>query len=342
MSNMSHIQPKRDIPLLKGSLKNLFFPPEKDQYTYFGYAGNLRFTTADPVAKAAVAAELSMLSYARYGVPRMSDAELDECLAAGGLKLRQKIGEDPNNWNAPGTQAFFATGDGYAVLAFRGTEADDPQDLHDDLDIVLAPELDYKSGPSPHPLHFAAIVHLFSDPVLVHRGFQRALNRVWNQVYEQLAQFRRENPDAEICLTGHSLGGALALLTYSRFRDANVSAFTFGCPRVGDAAFRARVAAGGRGHFRCVNFNDMVTHIPLESLLFLHAPQDCYRFDEAGWLDLEHDGTLAGDVGVLARAVSGLPADLTGNPEKLDDLPAPPGLVDHSPARYCMRLWACV
>jgi hypothetical protein len=341
---MPHIPPKKHTPLLKGSLKNLFFPPEKDEYKYFGRAKEVPFTAnpADDVAKAAWAADASMLCYARYGLLRMSDDDLIRCLAVGGLTLRKKIGEDPTNWNAPGTQALFATGDGFAILAFRGTEADDPQNLQDDLEIVLVPEPDYRSAASPHLGHLSAILHLFSDPCLVHRGFQKALNRVWDQVYEQLAQYRRENPLAEVCLTGHSLGGALALLTYSRFRDGNVSAYTIGCPRVGNAPFGARVAAGGRGHFRCVNFNDFVTHIPLESALYLHAPQNCYRFDEAGWLDLEHDGTLVGDLGVLERVVGGLPADLMGNLKRLDDVPAPPGLVDHSPARYCMRLWDCV
>lgn len=339
---MPHIQPQRHTPLLKGSLKNLFFPPKKDEYAYFSRASEAPFATANDIAKAAWAADASMLCYARYGLTRMSDEELAKCLDAGGLTLRKKIGEDPTNWNAPGTQAMFATGREFAILAFRGTEADDPQDLHDDLEIVLVPEPDYKSGASPHLGHLSAILHLFSDPCLVHRGFQKALNRVWDQVYEQLLQYRRENPMAEICFTGHSLGGALALLTYSRFRDANVSVFTFGCPRVGNATFGARVAAGGHGHFRCVNFNDLVTHIPLESELYRHAPQNCYRFDEAGWLDLEHDGTFVGDLRVLERVVGGLPADLMGDLEKLDDLPAPPGLVDHSPARYCLRLWDCV
>ena len=207
---------------------------------------------------------------------------------------------------------------------------------------MLAPEPDYKSSAAPPLGHLSAILHLFSDPCLVHRGFQKALNRVWNQVYGHLARFRRENPAAEICLTGHSLGGALALLTYSRFRDANVSAYTFGCPRTGNTAFAARVAGGGKGHFRCVNFNDLVTHIPLESALYLHAPASCHRFDEGGWLDLENEGTLAADLGVVERLVGGLPADLLGDPPKLDELPAPPGLVDHSPARYCVRLWNCV
>jgi len=348
---MAHIEPKTHTSLLKGSLKNLFFPPEENEYKYFGRAKQVPFIAPDKVARdgvtdnlvrAAWAADAAMLCYARYGIKRMNDAQLRQNLEAGGLTLQKTIGEDPQNWNAPGTQAFFATAPGLAILAFRGTEADDPQDLPDDLELMLTPEPDYKSGASPHLGHLSAILHLFSDPCLVHRGFQKALNRVWDQVYAQLAQHRQDNPSGEICLTGHSLGGALALLTYSRFRYPNVSAYTFGCPRVGNAAFGARVASGGKGHFRCVNFNDLVTHIPLVNDLYLHAPETCYRFDEAGWLELEHDGTLGGDLDVVERVIGGLPADVMGDWAKLDALPAPPGLVDHSPARYCMRLWDCV
>ncbi len=331
--------PKRSTPLLKGSLKNLFFPPEKGEYSYFERAREVPFKTADSLTKAAWAADAAMLCYARHGLIRMTNQELEEYLAAGGMTLRAKIGENPENWNTPGTQAMFVTGDGFAILAFRGTEADDPQNVQDDAEFLLAPEPDYKSFATPPLGHLATILHLFSDPCLVHRGFQKALNRVWGQVYDQLARFRRESPAAEICLTGHSLGGALALLTYSRFRDANVSAYTIGCPRVGNETFVGRVAAAGKGHFRCVNFNDLVTHIPLESALYRHAPITCHRFDENGLLDVQDDDKLDADLGVLERLIGGLPADLLADPKRLDDLPAPPGLVDHSPARYCKRLW---
>ena len=337
------IEPKSHTPLLNGSLKNLFFPPEQGEYQYFKRAPNCPFGDGENIVKAAWAADVAMLSYARYGSRRMDDTELESNLASGGLTLQAKIGEDPRDWNAPGTQAFFATGGDFAILAFRGTEVDDPADAHADLDILLSHEPDYSGSVLSRLGHLAIIEHLFSMPCLVHRGFQLALNRVWDQVQQQLTDYRRKEPEAEICLTGHSLGGALALLTYSRLSDRNVAAYTFGCPRVGNTAFRARVAANtGKGHFRFVNFNDLVTHVPLESALYLHAPQGCYRFDNTGRLDCENDGALAADVADLRQTIAGLPADLRGNLQNLDQLPAPPGAVDHSPARYCMRLWDCV
>jgi hypothetical protein len=337
------IEPKGRIPLPKGSLRNLFFPPRKREYEYFKGARDHPFTRGAEIVKAAWAADAALLCYARYGTRRMADQEFQENLARGGLTLRRKIGENPANWNAPGTQAFFATGDGFAFLAFRGTEVDDPRDKLADLDFLLVHERDYRSSPPTSFWHLPALGDLLSMPCLVHRGFQGALDRVWDQVLVELTRYRRENPEGEICLTGHSLGGALALLTYSRLSDPNVAAYTFGCPRVGDVAFRDRVMTSrGKGHFRCVNGNDLVAHVPLESALYVHAPERCYRFDDAGHLDGENEGALAADLKVMGHAIHGLAADLGGNLRNLDKLPAPPGAVDHSPARYCIRLWNCV
>lgn len=337
------IEPKRHTPLLKGSLKNLFFPPEQAEYQYFQRAGENPFAQGDTIVKGAWAADAAMLSYARYGNLRMEDSALERNLALGELTLKAEIGPDPHNWNAPGTQAFFAAGNDFAILAFRGTEIDDPADAHADLDTFLAHEPNYK-GARVSPLgYLATIEDLFSEPCFVHHGFQSALNQVWDQVYPQLSGYRLQNPDAEICLAGHSLGAALALLTYARFADRNMSAYTIGCPRVGDAAFAGRVAANpGKGHFRFVNCDDLVTHVPLESALYRHAPQICYRFDDTGRLDSANDGALTGDVAVLGETIAGLPADFRTNVAELDQLSAPPGVVDHSAARYCMRLWDCV
>jgi Lipase (class 3) len=317
------IEPKRHTQLLKGSMKNLFFPPEKDEFQYFAQAGTHPFQSGDTLVKASWAADASLLSYARYGSKRMDDQELEQNLALGGLTLRAEIGEHPNNWNASGTQAFFATADDFAILAFRGTEADDLADTRTDFNTFS----------------------FFEDgwTCMVHLGFHLALGKVWDQVHRLLTDYRRENPASEICLTGHSLGGALALLTYSRLSDPNISVYTFGCPRVGNEAFGQRVASNpGKGHFRFVNFDDVVTHVPLHIPGYAHAPQSCYRFDENGRLHTEHDGALTADLGIVGRAIAGLPAFFRGDLTKLDQIPAPPGGVDHSPARYCMRLRDCL
>ncbi len=159
------VEPKRHTPLLNGSLKNLFFPPEKDEYSYFQVAAAHLFPAADYLAQASWAADAAMLSYARYGARRMDDDELARNLKLAGLTLRAKIGENPRDWNAPGTQAFFAAAGDFAILAFRGTEIDDPNDGSDDLDILLVPEPDYSDSSAAALGHLAIIEHLFTAAV---------------------------------------------------------------------------------------------------------------------------------------------------------------------------------
>ena len=327
--------PANQTPLLPGTLKNLFYPPEKDEYSYFARAAAYPFAGGDKFTKAAWAADAAMLAYAHYGAEAMPDADFEEHLERGGLTKHIKIGD----WKAPGTQGYFAASDHFAMLAFRGTEVGDLTDQVDDIDLLLVHEPDYRSVPGdPRPAlgHLSLIEHLFSLPCLVHQGFQRALNQVWGAVHECLVMYRRDHPHAEVCFTGHSLGAALAVLAFSRFTDPGISLYTFGCPRTGDQTFAKRVLAGqSRGAFRFVNLNDPVTHVPLESCLYRHAPQESYRFDENGSLGLD-DGKFKGDVDALRVTIGGLPGDLRSG---MANIQAPSGVVDHSPARYCIRMW---
>ena len=107
--------------LLPGTLKNLFFPPEKTEFAYFAAAKAHPFTAGDHFVKAAWAADAAMLAYARYGRQPMQLQDLEENLSHGGLRLVKRIGD----WSAHGPQAYFASNDQFAILSFRGTEADD-------------------------------------------------------------------------------------------------------------------------------------------------------------------------------------------------------------------------
>lgn len=336
------LNPLRHTPLLHGNLQNLFYPPREDEYTYFRRAAELPFQKGDAIRKSAWAADAAVLAYARYGQRRMTDPELDANFNRAGITY-EKIGGNPADWNAPGTQAVFASCADFAICAFRGTERDDPRDLLSDADILLVPESDYRpvSQNSEPPLgHLSFVSHLFATPSLVHHGFQRALNQVWEKVHSLVTGYRSQHPHAEICFTGHSLGAALALLAYSRFADPNISLYTFGCPRIGNAAFRDRVLSNtSKGVYRYVNYNDAVAHVPTESLFYRQTPEKCFRFDDDGNLDTD-DSTFKGDVASLEAAILGLPASIKAG--DLDNVQAPPSLVDHSPARYCFRLWDLV
>ena len=317
--------PQGQTPLLDGNLKNLFYPPEP--YTYFQRATNLPFATGSTLVKAAWAADASMLAYAHCGSRAMSDVELAEHFGRAGL-VYAKIGD----WKGSGTQAVFASCEQFAILAFRGTEFDDPGDLL--IDALLIPALE-----GPLSLH----------PALVHRGFRNALNSVWDELAAAVAGFRAGHPQAEICLTGHSLGAALATLTYERLgeTDANLSLYTFGCPRVGNEVFRDRaITHKGLGVHRFVNDEDTVTHVPANITLYVHVPTESGRFDAQGKLG-KGDDTARADFSAFITPLTEwrgklAKIDVSSRDAFLASVAAPGGLLDHSPARYCFRLWDCV
>jgi triacylglycerol lipase len=156
---------------------------------------------------------------------------------------------DPRPPSAP-TQAYAAIRNDAVVVAFRGTEPTQAADWLTDLDAAQAP--------------FEKFLR-FSGWGRVHSGFAAGLATVLPAVVHALAH---HHDDARaLWITGHSLGGALALLAAAFVASLEhhpiAGVVTFGQPRVGDAEFAARYrrALGGRT-FRCVNDHDVVPHVP--------------------------------------------------------------------------------
>jgi pimeloyl-ACP methyl ester carboxylesterase len=96
----------------------------------------------------------------------------------------------------------------------------------------------------------------------VHQGFSSVLRRSWGKV-EAILEAVGDRP---LFLTGHSLGGALAVLTACRLAKmgrAPMATYTFGAPRIGDPVFCARYSLPT---YRIVNRLDLVPELPLASL----------------------------------------------------------------------------
>ena len=140
------------------------------------------------------------------------------------------------------TRGFLGVCDTHAVLAFRGS---DPVTLPTWLTdaVVKLVEREHYDG-------------------RVHRGFSSALHRTWDKV-ERLLD---EVGDKPLFLTGHSMGGALAVLTACRLAKlgrAPVATYTFGSPRLGDRTFCAGYKLPT---YRVVNRLDLVPELPLASV----------------------------------------------------------------------------
>ncbi|PON96500.1 Fungal lipase-like domain containing protein [Trema orientale] len=93
-------------------------------------------------------------------------------------------------------------------------------------------------------------------------------------IQELVNKYKEEK--LSVVVTGHSLGGALATLSafdlvenYVVGRDVLVAAFVFGCPQVGNTAFKERVAEHSNLKILHVkNVRDMVPRLPDWNLWF--------------------------------------------------------------------------
>lgn len=87
----------------------------------------------------------------------------------------------------------------------------------------------------------------------VHRGFKRIIEKSWNELKPVLDRLPQP-----LYFTGHSLGGALAVLTATLIEPAAV--YTFGAPRMADSDFV--VHTQNLSIFRMVNSHDIVASMP--------------------------------------------------------------------------------
>eukprot|EP01117_Protostelium_nocturnum_P020178 TRINITY_DN8965_c0_g1_i1.p1 TRINITY_DN8965_c0_g1~~TRINITY_DN8965_c0_g1_i1.p1 ORF type:complete len:305 (-),score=60.66 TRINITY_DN8965_c0_g1_i1:14-892(-) len=108
----------------------------------------------------------------------------------------------------------------------------------------------------------------------VHDGFFRDYLSIRQQVLDASDILRKNYPNLPIITTGHSLGGALAVFTAADLRISNktsqpINIWSFGCPRVGNKGF-ADYLNSNFVHRRSVNQRDLVPHLPMKSIGYLH------------------------------------------------------------------------
>lgn len=217
-------------------------------------------------------------------------------------------------WHTETTQAFVMTDTAedakFVLLAFRGTEMLNMRDWMTDFDVS-------RKG--------------MGDMGNVHLGFLKALGLQDEDATDALDAFPREappappqgkhfsyyqlrevlrkqlekHPNAQIVVTGHSLGGALAVIFPALLAmheekdilDRLAVVVTYGQPRVGDDKFaeyfQAKVVkATGAAYGRFVYRYDIVPRVPFDApplSMFKHGGE-CVYFN--GWYDGK---VLAGD-----------------------------------------------
>jgi len=184
---------------------------------------------------AALLAKLSLLSYIAFEDPARKPL-LEAAVAHGGLKLVDAIVVDD-------TEAIVVEAKDFLVVAFRGTTSKADRKTNFRIGVARAPV-------ENHP-----------QKVRVHAGFYSAYQLVEDRVQAAI----KSVPGKSVYLTGHSLGGAVALVASAALGGRDdlggriAAVYTFGSPRVGGRDFPAIVKAP---HYRVVNSGDVVPLVP--------------------------------------------------------------------------------
>jgi triacylglycerol lipase len=190
-----------------------------------------------------ILASMAHLAYDRFEDNRMARKLFIAKLQGGGFKLIKTFYSKETD-----TQAFLAeSDDGYAVLAFRGTEISKREDMKIDIEAMKVSVLDGR----------------------VHAGFKIAYESIAKDIEASVLKLE----DIPLYITGHSLGAALATVATQRLehnpriREIIAACYTFGSPRVGDNHYDIEFKSP---IYRVVNTTDIVTIIPLLAMGYIH------------------------------------------------------------------------
>ncbi|QDV64737.1 lipase family protein [Crateriforma conspicua] len=177
---------------------------------------------------------------------------------------------ESNLYDNDGSQAYRFRNEHDCVIACRGTEPNEWNDIRADAN--------------------AASV-LAETVGKVHRGFKREVDDLWPMLEAALI-----SNDQPLWFCGHSLGGAMATICAGRCYLSHIASmpeqlYTFGSPRVGNKRYVNYVSLD---HYRYVNNNDIVTRVPPAWMGYRHNGHEVYinrhgEIGELGMVKKRHD-----------------------------------------------------
>lgn len=160
--------------------------------------------------------------------------------------------EDAHFIDRDGAQAYVFEYEWDCVIACRGTQGNEWNDIKADLNAFM----------------------IIAETVgKVHKGFKTEVDDLWPEIEKVV-----ENNTKPLWFTGHSLGAAMAQICAGRCAVADIPAMptsvcTFGSPRVGNKRYINNVEVE---HIRWVNNNDVVTRVPPPWMGYRHNGQEIY------------------------------------------------------------------
>ena len=146
------------------------------------------------------------------------------------------------------------------IVSFSGTDPISLRNWIDDIDII---QVDYP--------------YCSDTNCKVHQGFYNTFNSVKDQVITSVEYYKQQHSDANIAVTGHSLGASLAVLCVAEltYLGYNIdSSYNYGQPRSGNEAFEMWYKETVTGTYRLTHHKDPVPHMVPMATGFHHMPYE--------------------------------------------------------------------
>jgi triacylglycerol lipase len=200
-----------------------------------------------------VRAPLGSLSFLRRALALAELAMIAYNDEAEALRAAQAIGfSEAQLFDNDGSQAYRFRNEHDVVLACRGTEPTQWNDIQADANAVMS------------------VLGALGN---VHSGFNREVDDLWPMLEDLL----RDNTQP-VWFCGHSLGAAMATICAFRCKTSAIASnpqelHTFGSPRVGCKKYIRHAEVT---HYRWVHNNDVVTRVPPVWMGYRHAGNEIY------------------------------------------------------------------
>jgi len=110
--------------------------------------------------------------------------------------------------------------------------------------------------------------------IKIHKGFLNKYLSIKSIIFDYVAKIIKNNQIEEICLNGHSSGGAIASIatldmTYL-YKDKIIKCITFGAPKIGNKKFVEEYNSQVKFSLRIINKNDIIPYLPPIPLIYNH------------------------------------------------------------------------
>ncbi len=301
-------------PLPTETVKGLT-PPLPD-FDYFAGADRFPFQARVDGCSQVNAWWLAEASFLVYGNAGFIERRLENSpLSAFGFQL-QWIGDRDQN------RGMVLSNDEAMIVVFRGTRMHQ-HSVFDAAEIVLIDQNDLWTDSKFLPTACAA-------GGKVHHGFLSG----FSEISETLDSMIRQKDDSQsLWLTGHSLGGALAVLAATHFVAQPIQGlYTYGAPRVGNAEFAQVLPHHLQQRF--IHRDDWVPTVPPEIIGYRHGGVLREVTGSGSRSFLDDVATGAQSLVAAAKSMaSELKIDFGELPMKIS------GLADHAPVYYATLLW---